>query len=90
MWQSPGRRQVLKERASKLSRSVCESFAFAATETVSITSGNRLLQAVGNHGFNPYAIPYTTWPTMSRAGLQIMLPETSGEVHVVSFHESTS
>ena len=42
------RREVLKHRASNFSRSVCEVFAFATSETVSIESGNRLLQAVGN------------------------------------------
>ncbi len=38
----------MKQRASKFSRSVSETFAFATTETVSIESGNRLIQAVGN------------------------------------------
>ena len=42
------RREVLKQRASNFSRSVCETFAFATSETISIESGNRLLQAVGN------------------------------------------
>ena len=42
------RREVLKQRASNFSRSLCETFAFATSETVSIESGNRLLQAVGN------------------------------------------
>ena len=42
------RREVLKQRASNFSRSVCEIFAFATSETVSIESGNRLIQAVGN------------------------------------------
>jgi hypothetical protein len=42
------RREVLKHRASNFSRSVCEVFAFATSETVSIESGNRILQAVGN------------------------------------------
>ena len=42
------RREVLKQRATKFSRSLCETFAFASTETVSIASGNSLIQAVGN------------------------------------------
>jgi hypothetical protein len=42
------RLEVLKQRAPKFSRSHCETFAFATSETVSIASGNRLIQAVGN------------------------------------------
>jgi hypothetical protein len=42
------RLEVLKQRASKISRSLCETFAFATTETVSIAFGNKLIQAVGN------------------------------------------
>ena len=42
------RRELLKQRASKFARSLCETFAFATTETVSIASGNRLVQTVGN------------------------------------------
>ena len=42
------RRELLKQHASKFSRSLCETFAFATTETVSIASGNRLVQTVGN------------------------------------------
>ncbi len=42
------RQEVLKQRASKISRSLCETFAFATTKTVSIASGNRVIQAVGN------------------------------------------
>jgi hypothetical protein len=42
------RRDVLKQRAEGLSRSLCETFAFSASETVSIASGNRLLQFAGN------------------------------------------
>ncbi len=42
------RHEVLKQQASKISRSLCETFAFATTETVSIASGNRLIQAVDN------------------------------------------
>ena len=38
----------MKHRASYFSRSLCETFAFATSETVSIGSGNRLIQAVGN------------------------------------------
>ncbi len=38
------RRQVLKERVSLFSRSFCETFAFATSETVSIESGNRLIR----------------------------------------------
>jgi hypothetical protein len=83
------RRQDLKERASKFSRSVCEAFSFATIETVLIASGNRLLQAMGNDDFNPLAIPYRTLPAMSTAVLREMLPDTAGEVHVVSFHEGT-
>ncbi len=45
---SYARREVLKQRASKISRSLCETFVIATTETVSIASGNRLIQAVGN------------------------------------------
>ncbi len=39
---------VLMQRASQFSRSVCETFAFSTSETVSISSGNSLIQAVGN------------------------------------------
>ncbi len=42
------RREVLKQRAFNLSLSLCEIFAFATSETASIASGNRLVQAVGN------------------------------------------
>ena len=42
------RREILKQRASKFSRSLCETFAFATSETVSIASGNRLIQTLGN------------------------------------------
>ena len=38
----------MKQRASKFSRSLCETFAFATSETVSIASGNRLIQTVRN------------------------------------------
>ena len=38
----------MKHRASNFSRSLCETFAFATSETVSIASGNRLVQAVFN------------------------------------------
>jgi len=38
----------LKQRSSKFSRSLCETFAFATSETVSIASGNRLIETVGN------------------------------------------
>ena len=38
----------MKHRASNFSRSLRETFAFATSETVSIASGNRLVQAVGN------------------------------------------
>ena len=38
----------MKHQASNFSRSLCETFAFATSETVSIASGNRLIQAVGN------------------------------------------
>jgi hypothetical protein len=82
-----GRRQDLMERASQFSRSVCETFAFAPSETVSIASGNQLMRSVGNDDFNPLDIPYRTFPAMSTAVLQAMLPGASGEVHVVSFHE---
>ena len=49
------RREVLKARASRFTRSVCETVAFATSETVSINSGNRLMQAVANIR---YLIPY--------------------------------
>ena len=68
------RRQILKERASRITRSVCETFAFATSETVSIESGNRLIQAVGNDGFNPEDISFNTLPTMSNAVIKAMLP----------------
>jgi hypothetical protein len=42
------RPEVLKQRASNFLRPLCETFAFATSETVSIDSGNRLVQAAGN------------------------------------------
>ncbi len=42
------RRQVMQTRASRFTRSVCETFSFATSETLSINSGNRLMQAVAN------------------------------------------
>ena len=75
------------KRASQLSRSLCETFAFATSETVSIASGNSLIQAVGNNDFNPLDIQYRTFPTMSKTVLEAMLPARSGEVYQVSFHE---
>jgi hypothetical protein len=48
-------RNFLEARASRFTRSVCETFAFATSETVSINSGNRLIQAVANVR---YLIPY--------------------------------
>ena len=41
-------RRTRKQWASEFSRSLCETFAFATSETVSIHSGNRLIQTVGN------------------------------------------
>ncbi len=41
-------RSIPKQQASKLSRFLCETFAFSTSETVSIGSGNSLLHAVGN------------------------------------------
>jgi hypothetical protein len=42
------RREVLKQWAANFSLSVRQTFAFATSETVSIASGNRLIQAVRN------------------------------------------
>ncbi len=42
------RREVLKQWATNFSLPVYEPFAFATSETVSITSGNKLIEAVGN------------------------------------------
>ena len=38
----------MKARASRFTRSVCETFAFATSETLSINSGNRLMHVVTN------------------------------------------
>ena len=83
------RRQILKERASEITRSVCETFAFATSETISIESGNRLIQAVGNDGFNPEDISFNTLPAMSNAVIQAMLPGNHGKIHTVNLHEGT-
>ncbi len=48
------RRDVLKRRASKYSRSVCETFAFATPETVSVASANSILSTFGNVRINTY------------------------------------
>ena len=82
-----GRRKVLIERASQFSRSLCETFAFATSETVLIASGNSLIQAVGSSDFNPLDIQHRTFPTISKAVLEAILPARSGEVYQVSFHE---
>jgi hypothetical protein len=42
------RREVLKQQASDFWRSLCETSAYAISETVSIAFGNRIVQAVGN------------------------------------------
>jgi hypothetical protein len=47
-WNFCHRREGSKQRASKFSRSLCEAFAFATSERVSVASGNRHIQAVGN------------------------------------------
>jgi hypothetical protein len=93
----------LKQRASNFSRSLYGTFALATSETVSIASGNRLLQAVGNmsvmyilHNNHILHILYIlpihfVQDAFDPAGIEFntfLTTEQDGEVHKLSLHES--